>query len=212
MRRRARLAEGDAGGCLTRRKCHGTSWYVMECHVCHARGSYPVAGSGMKTAAGFSSPGLFPRAGRGDFRRPVRPAEAVSVRLVHDRSSISFRSTPSRSLRRRPGRAADPDSRVSRARLRRRGRAYRGGAARAPDCARETQGAPLPCVSQGFFRAGANAKQETKRPRECRFLPSAPYWSIFSCCQYFSGNNSRIIRTSRFSASNLPSGRRSGRR
>ncbi len=78
----------------------------------------------------------------------------------------------------------DPDSRVSCASLCRRGRAYRGGAARAPDCARETQGAPLLCVSQGFFRAGANG--ETKRPRGGRFLPPAIH------------NNTDSVRSIRF--------------
>ena len=53
----------------------------------------------------------------------------------------------------------DPLPRVSRARLCRRGRAYRAGAARAPDCARESQGAPLPCVSQGFFAPARTAKR-----------------------------------------------------
>ncbi len=70
----------------------------------------------------------------------------------------------------------DPDSRVSCAGACACRRAYRGGAVRAPDCARETQGAPLPCVSQGFFRAGANG--ETKRLRGCRLSPPATYNSI----------------------------------
>ena len=123
---------------------------VMRCHDLHARGAYPVTCSGM--GSGYSI--RFPRLRVFGMACPFDPS--------------SFR--PSR--RRLPQRR-DPDSRVSCARLCRRGRAYRGGAARAPDCARETEGAPLPLVSQGFFRAGA--KWEKKRPRADTASPLPPH-------------------------------------
>ena len=61
----------------------------------------------------------------------------------------------------------------------------RAGAVRAPDCAREqAQGAGLPSVPLGFFRAGA--KQETERPADaassCLILPQ------FYRGQAFTGN------------------------
>ena len=62
-----------------------------------------------------------------------------------------------------------PFPRVSRARVRGRGRAYRGGAARAPDCARETADAPRPSVPAGvFFEAPAVAfcRNAERRPRK----------------------------------------------
>ena len=44
---------------------------------------------------------------------------------------------------------------IPRGRLCRRGRAFRGGAVCAPDCAREAEGTPLPSASHGFSKIGA---------------------------------------------------------
>ena len=53
------------------------------------------------------------------------------------------------------------------------------GAVRAPDCARETEGAPLPCVSQGVFEHGAARPWRRRRNGSgCRF--SGSYISIIS--------------------------------
>ncbi len=112
-----------------------------------------------------------------------------------------------RSSRRPARRRRDPDSRVSCARLCRRGRAFRAGAVRTPDCARETQGARLPCVSQGFFRAGA--QQERGRLRGRLSCPAAPYrlpalqrqstLENYFCSkeQMFSGKRARAYREGR---------------
>ncbi len=115
-----------------------------------------------------------PAGGRGEAARPAGLSEAASVSVPHVVHSSRF--VPLRSVLpavRSPERRDPRFARILRGRLCACRRAYRGGAVRAPDCARESQGAPLPCVSQGFFRAGANG--ETKRPRECRLLPSATY-------------------------------------
>ncbi len=61
----------------------------------------------------------------------------------------------------RPG-AGPCSARILRGRLCACRRAYRGGAARAPDCAREAEGAPLPSASHGFSESGA------ARPRNAR--------------------------------------------
>ena len=90
----------------------------------------------------------------------VRPCPAC-------RSSIAFRSTPFRSPRRRcPGRAEPFSARTARA-----GTRVGAGAVRAPDCAREAQGALLPCVSSGFFSRRREPEGEAAprmpRPSSC---------------------------------------------
>ena len=83
------------------------------------------------------------------------------------------RPSPFRSSRRRAERGEhcrwrrDPVSRVSRARPSAR---VSAGAVRAPDCAREAEGALLPCVSSGFFRAGANREKGQPRADAASFL------------------------------------------
>ena len=54
---------------------------------------------------------------------------------------------------------------IARAWVRGRGRAYRGGAARAPDCARETPDAPRPSVPAGVFFAAPSRRFLQKKPK-----------------------------------------------
>ena len=79
------------------------------------------------------------------------------------RSSVAFRSAPSRPRRRRTLFA-----RISCVRARARPRASCAGAVRAPDCARETEGAPHPSAPAGaFFRPQPHPAQKgERRPRK----------------------------------------------
>ena len=151
----------------------------MRCHVLSCGPAGPpcdVSWNVMICMRMVHVPCLVP-AWSGRFGRVLPVFHPVS-RVLRLRHGLSFRSIfvpffPSPRRTRRtlqmaalappPGcpERRDPVSRVSCA------------GAPAPVRARETQGAPLPCVSQGFFRAGANG--ETKRPRECRFLPPATH-------------------------------------
>ena len=106
----------------------------------------------------------------GPFRRsPVPPHPAC-------RSSIAFRSIPFPSSFRRPAGRRDPNSRVSCARLCRRGRALAPARfarliARMRLRARAKRRAHFArWPTRGLFRAGA--KRKTKRPRGCRSLLS----------------------------------------
>ena len=69
----------------------------------------------------------------------------------------------------RPG-AGPCSARILRGRLCACRRAYRGGAVRAPDCAREAEGAPLPSASHGFSESGAARPRNARgRGSGCRF-------------------------------------------
>ena len=68
---------------------------------------------------------------------------------------------PHRSSFCRPG-AGPCSARILRGRLCACRRAYRGGAVRAPDCAREAEGAPLPSASHGFSESGAARPRSTR--------------------------------------------------
>ena len=176
---------------------------VMKRHVPHAVGAYPVTVSCMKTATfasllrlrGRACPGLRSggRGGRPSFvlpglcqaarplalSRPLpRAGEAVcgGGPVLAKLHPVSFHLVP---FLPPPGCPAqrDPDSRVSRAGACGRRRAFRAGAARAPDCPRppartrsRAQDAPLPSASHVFFRAGADAEDEAASG--CRLLPT----------------------------------------
>ena len=113
---------------------------------------------------------------RGGCVNPVAPAPPARRRAralrpasppVRGEGRLRSCVPPSRQSK---GRDGVPVSRViARAWVRGRGRAYRGGAARAPDCARETPDAPRPSVPAGvFFAAPAIAfcRKAERRPRK----------------------------------------------
>ncbi len=84
----------------------------------------------------------------------ARPADASFVPVPHAVPPSRF--VPLRSAlpaARLPGAAGPCFARNARARAR-----LCAGAVRAPDCAREPQGARLPCVSQRFFETGATGR------------------------------------------------------
>ena len=148
----------------------------LKCHVCR-RGS--------RLRASFRRPFIARRCGAAAGTRhemscsvmrchvspPLRPSPPALPKRRPSASCISFLlPLPFRSRRRRLACGASLF------------RAYRmcaparvcAGAVRAPDCAREpAQGARLPSVPLGFFRAGA--RRETKRPPDaassCPILP-----------------------------------------
>ena len=99
------------------------------------------------------------RAGRGEHCRWRRQRRRRAGRGEHCRWR--------RQRRRRAGRGGPCFARIAWAPARGRGRAYRGGAARAPDCAREAKGAPLPPAPSGPFSRHRNPK----RPPDNRLLP-----------------------------------------
>ena len=76
-------------------------------------------------------------------------------------------------------------ARITCARVRARGRAYRGGAVRARDCPREAEGAPRPSVPAGvFFAAPSHASaQKRKRAAPETALPSTPILAHFANSQ-----------------------------
>ena len=155
----------------------------MFCHVLHADGVYPYARSGMAPAAGSLSRARFAgaRAGaKGRIAAAGRPREmscfvmrgrfrrAAGAVLLSGCSGGRLRSCVPPS-RQRAGRVVPVSRVIARAWARGRGRAYRGGAARAPDCARETAHAPRPSVPAGvFFAAPAVAfcRKAERRPRK----------------------------------------------
>ncbi len=180
FRPRARRRDGN-----TCRTCYEMSCFVMragrtplrrvmECHDLHADGACTLSGPGMERSFRAGASGI-------PSRFPGPASSAWAVLSIHLRSVLPIAAPNAANIAdggvaaaaRLPGAAGPCFARILRGRACARPRAFRGGAVRAPDYARETQGAPLPCVSQGFFRAGTNG--ETKRPRECRFLPPATH-------------------------------------
>ena len=139
----------DAGGPLA--PCHEMSCFVMAGGGTAVSGR--VEGAGPPEPVGAVLPAL-PEAvpwRQQASRREDR--EAVGSGKVMGFSFIPFRfDGPAAPAPERPCFA-----RILRARLCRRGRAYRGGAARAPDCARETQDALRLSAESGSFRTGAGA-------------------------------------------------------
>ena len=137
--------------------------YVMRCHVLHTQNAYVVARSGI--GSGYSIPfSEFLIFGMG---LPCNPSSFCSSRHPASRSGGTL-------LRAYPARG----------RLCRRGRAFRGGANRAPDCAREASTGRRAHVSRPFrgifFRA--SAKQERSR---LRMAPSSsgPIQLFYIMCQ-----------------------------
>ena len=134
--------------CCVMRRARPPSRCVMECHAV----SCSVCGWHMfDDPSGHNTPPVGP-CGFAAFMSTARAsarAAAAGVGCGH-RSSFC-----------RPG-AGPCFARILRGRLCACRRAYRGGAARAPDCAREAEGAPLPSASHGFSESGA------ARPRNAR--------------------------------------------
>ena len=98
--------------------------------------------------------------------RPASPPVRGEGRL---RSSVP-------PFRQRAGRGVPVSRVIARAWVRGRGRAYRGGAARAPDCARETAHAPRPSVpAGGFFAAPSRSPAQKSR----KAAPGEPPLSTF---------------------------------
>ena len=95
---------------------------------------------------------------RGDFARP-------SVSRMPFLLRVPFHSVPAAAG---PAGAGPCFARIACAPARGRGRAFRAGAVRAPNCprARQAQGAPLPSVPLGSFLH----RRKAKRPRGNRFL------------------------------------------
>ena len=149
----------------------------MGCHDLHASEVYWIAGSGMKKAAGCSfslsrsckalpyctAAGPLPASpasGRGEFvYRPVSPRLSASVSRMSFLHPVSFLFLPFS-----PPPACLCGGTLFRAYPARAQARVGAGAVHAPDCpgaparASRTQDAPVPSASQGFFRAGANAK------------------------------------------------------
>ena len=144
-----RRAPGGGRGPLA--MCHELSCFVMR-----AAGNVMVCHGPPALSPSFACEGGPGREGR--FRVPVRIPHAVPLSC----------SVPLRSRRRRLPASGPCFARIAWAPARGRGRAYRAGAVRAPDCprARQTQGAPLPSVPLGSF----SHRRETKRPRGSRLL------------------------------------------
>ena len=87
--------------------------------------------------------------------------------------------------RQRAGRGVPVSRVIARAWARGRGRAYRGGAARAPDCARETPDAPRPSVPAGVFFAAPShcflQKRRKAAPEAASlYFHSTPYRQMSS--------------------------------
>ncbi len=102
--------------------------------------------------------------------RPSRTRSRLSASLRPGRRKgvMPFIGSPRsfRSPRRRLAGRAGPWFRACRVRAR--SRAFRGGARRASDCAREAEGAIVPCVSQGFISRRREPGGEAACG--CRFL------------------------------------------
>ena len=209
MRRRARLAEGDAGGRLRRRECHEVSCFVMRpagnvmfCHspprlrsrCCPSVSRMPflhhvsfrsvpaaalnaanIADGGVDAAA----PNAANIADRGVCAAAAPNAAniadgGVCAAAAPNAANIADRGVDTAGA---PNAWRDPVSRKPRrpAPARRRALApARFARLIAPARAKtQAQGARLPSVSRGSFRAGAN--REGERPPGGRFLPPALY-------------------------------------
>ena len=120
---------------------------VMFCHVLHAPGTYSVVRSGM-TALSFQAgaPGNPPGAGSFLSSAWIPPLDPVSLPPPACGGSLFC-------------------ARFACAGVRGRGRAYRGGAVRAPDCPRETADAPRPSAPAGVFFAAPAAFLRRKAER-----------------------------------------------
>ena len=138
---------------------------VMKCHVLHARGSYAVAGSGMKPSTlrpplppsgREQAPDLPFQPGRSVLCHPLEPAFRPASPPVR----VGDRLRSSSLLLRRE--AGPFSARILRGRACACRRAFRGGAVRAPDCAREAEGARLPSASHGFSKIGAARPRGTR--------------------------------------------------
>ena len=167
--------------------------YVMQCHDRHAAGAYPVAcsviGPCLYSSAACSflplsrlralaqpSPGgrgLFgrrfrslPGSGRGAFPgsvfaflHVVPPSRFVPLRSIRPAAGLPGSGTLIRAY---PARACAGAG----------GRVYRGGAVRAPDCARENAGRTSPvCFPAIFSRRRRRETGSESAPRGCRLLP-----------------------------------------
>ena len=148
------LVEGDPGE---------VSWNVMMCHVlsCGAASASSSSSRSLRRCC-LSHHALYSGAS-------LAASAAGAGRRGQLRSSVP----PSGQ---RAGRGVPVSRAFARARVRGRGRAYRGGAARARDCPRETAGAPRPSVPAGvFFAAPAIAfcRNAERRP------PGEPPLSTF---------------------------------
>ena len=111
----------------------------MFCHVPHVLDLYPITVSGIAPSLPSGGSIFHPAASTFRFRHRVLLPSSSSFRSPRNRPASGgtlIRAYPARALV--PVRA-----RVG------------AGAVRAPDCAHEAEGARLPQVSQGFFRAGA---------------------------------------------------------
>ena len=129
----------------------------MRCEASGARCVNPAGPSrGLRRRARVLGPASPPVRGEGRSRSCVPPSRQWAGRGV-------------------------PVSRViARVCVRGRGRAYRGGAARAPDCARETADAPRPSVPAGVFFAAPGRRFLQKRRKAAPeaaslYFHSTPY-------------------------------------
>ncbi len=135
-----------AGGLLA--ACHGMSCFVMAGGGTAVSGR--VEGAGPPEPVGAVLPALPDVVQWRQQASRRKGREAVGSGKVMGNSFIPFRfDGPAALAPERPCFA-----RYLRARLCRRGRACRGGAARAPDCARETQDTPRLSAESGSFRTG----------------------------------------------------------
>ncbi len=134
------------------------------------RAGRPAPGPSRRAGGEKNRGGLLPgvRRKRGGGAAPMSSAQAPA-RAAAAGANLSAGIAASAGRGRLPSsvlllrRGAGPCSaRILRGRLCACRRAYRGGAARAPDCAREAEGAPLPSASHGFSESGA------ARPRNAR--------------------------------------------
>ena len=120
------------------------SWNVMfghvrrrKCHVLSCRPFPPGCRRGPPTR----------------LRRGLRRRRSVAV------IGASFQA------KQRAGRGVPVSRAFAGARVRGRGRAYRGGAVRARDCPRETAGAPRPSVPAGVFFAAPSQSLSAEKPK-----------------------------------------------
>ena len=112
----------------------------MFCHVLQLYDLYPVSVSGILPSFPSGGPILHPAASTFCFRHRVLLPTSSSFRSPRNRPASGgtlIRAYPARAC---AGAGAPVGA----------------GAVRAPDCAREAEGARLPQISPGFFRAGAS--------------------------------------------------------
>ena len=138
--------------------------YVMRCHVLHAQGVCPAVRPGITPHPESSSStcGLAQTAWPMSAAQAPARAAAAGASLSAGIAASSGRGRLPSSFLLLPTGSGSLFPRVSCAGACARRRAYRGGAVRAPDCAREAEGAPLPSASHGFSENGA------ARPRNAR--------------------------------------------